>query len=89
MNTPFQKKAFRTKDQSGGEAKEVETESVVHAEVEVGLVEDVDSDVTVLAAGSVAVAVRVEHDAVDGTEVTLHSSELLVFENLQQNDVAF
>ena len=54
------------------------------AEVKVGLIEDVDANVTVLSAGCVAGTVRVEHDAVDGAEVTLHAGKLFVVKNLKQ-----
>jgi hypothetical protein len=63
--------------------KEKKAESVFDAEVKVGLVEDVDSDVAVLTTGCVAAAVRMEHDAVDGTEVTLDASKFFVLENLK------
>ncbi len=53
-------------------------------EVEVGLVEDVDSNVTVLTTWCVAGSVGMEHDTVDGTEVTFHTRELFVVENLNK-----
>ena len=50
----------------------------VELELVVCVVELVNPDVAVLSATRVARAVRVERDRVDGTEVTLHATKLLL-----------
>ena len=57
---------------------------VFHAEVKVGLIENVNSDVAVFTARGITASVWVEHDAVDGAEVALDTREFLVFENLER-----
>ena len=47
-------------------------------ELVIRLVEVVKSDVTVLAAARVPIAVRAEHDGVDGAEMALHAPKLLL-----------
>ena len=60
---------------------------MVELELEVGIVELVHPDVSVLATAGVAPSGGVEHDRVDGTEVTLHPSELLVEHHVEEPGV--
>ena len=60
---------------------------IVELELEVGVVELVDANVSVLAAAGIAPPRGVELDWVDGAKVTLHAGKLLVEHHVEEAGV--
>ena len=66
---------------------EVQVRLEVELELMVGIIKRVDPNVTVLSAAGVALAVGVEGERVDGTEVALHPAKLLLKHQVEESEI--